>query len=96
MTGTEQIETVSGSGRTAMFLKPAEVTDMLRISRPTLNRWVAAGRLRRFKIGQRTVRYDVEEVIALLEASTLPQTRDGRPARTPIVTHNATKQVGAV
>jgi excisionase family DNA binding protein len=39
----------------------------LRISRPTLNRWVAAGRIRRLEIGPRTVRYPAEDIAALID-----------------------------
>lgn len=70
MSGREPIGAVSGVDRTLpVLLTRAEVCQLLRVSRPTLNRWVAAGRIRRLEIGPRTVRYPAADVMALIDPS---------------------------
>ena len=67
MSRGEPIGAVNASSRTVLLTR-AEVCDLLRISRPTLDRWVTSGRLQRLHIGPRTVRYSTDEVLALIEA----------------------------
>lgn len=48
------------------LLKPGEVIAALRISRSTLVRWVADGKLEPIRLGDKTFRYRRSDVDALL------------------------------
>lgn len=82
MSGCEPIGgTVSVIDRTLpALLTRAEVCALLRVSRPTLDRWVTAGCLRRLEIGPRTVRYLAADVMRLIGDGDVMPRNDCDPA----------------
>ena len=50
------------------FLKARELSRRLGICSKTLARWAAAGKISRFKHGERLVFFDEQEVIAFVES----------------------------
>lgn len=67
------------------LVRPAKIADAYDLSERTLRDWVAKGRLTAYRIGDRAIRFDPDEVEALVSRR-LPTASHAAPARPKLAT----------
>jgi len=58
------------------LLTVAQLSERIKVAIDTLHRWTASGRVPCYRLGRRTIRYDLDQVVAALQADA-----DDEPAR---------------